>query len=52
VPSLVPLATDLSAWHASRGVLMALNIVRLAVYAFFAATRVHQLFGECFFGDE
>jgi hypothetical protein len=50
--SLVPLTTDLSAWYASQGVLMALIIVGLAVYAFFAATRGHQLFGEWFFGDE
>ena len=50
--SLVPLTTDLSAWYASQGVLMALIIVGLAVYAFFAATRGHQLFGERFFGDE
>ena len=46
VLSLVPLTTDLSAWHTSRGVLRALNIVGLAVYAFFAAPRVHQLFGD------
>jgi hypothetical protein len=50
--SLVPLTTDLSAWYASQGVLMAVIIVGLAVYAFFAATRVHQHFGEWFFGDE
>ena len=50
--SLVPLTTDLSAWYASQGVLMALIIVGLAVYAFFTATRGRRLFGEGFFGDE
>jgi hypothetical protein len=50
--SLVPLTTDLSAWYAYQGVLMALIIIGLAVYAFFTATRGQWLFGEGFFGDE
>jgi hypothetical protein len=50
--SLVPLTTDLSAWYAYQGVVMALIIVGLAVYAFFTATRGQRLFGEGFFGDE
>jgi serine/threonine-protein kinase len=50
--SLVPLTTDLSAWYAYQGVLMALVIIGLAVYAFFTATRARRLLGERFFGDE
>jgi hypothetical protein len=50
--SLVPLTTDLSARYAYQGVLMALMIVGLAVYAFFTATRGQRLFGKGFFGDE
>ena len=50
--SLVPLTADLSAWYAYQGVVMALIIVGLAVYAFFTATRGQRLFGEGFFGDE
>jgi hypothetical protein len=47
-----PLTADLSAWYAHQGVLMALILIGLAVYAFFAATRGQRLFGEVFFGDE
>ena len=49
---LAPLTADLSAWYADQGVVMALIIVGLAVYAFFTATRGRRLFGEGFFGDE
>jgi hypothetical protein len=50
--SLVPLTADLSAWYAYQGVLVALVVVGLAVYAFFTATRGRRLFREGFFGDE
>jgi hypothetical protein len=50
--SLSPLTADLSAWYAYQGVLMALVVVGLAVYAFFIATRSQQLFREGFFDDE
>jgi hypothetical protein len=50
--SLVPLTADLSAWYAYQGVLMALVVIGLAVYAFVIATRGQRLFREGFFGDE
>jgi hypothetical protein len=50
--SLAPLTTDLSAWYAYQGVIMALVVVALAVYAFFIAARGQRLFREGFFGDE
>jgi hypothetical protein len=49
---LVPLTTDLSAWYAYQGVLGALVVMSLAVYAMFAATRGRGLLSECFFGEE
>jgi hypothetical protein len=50
--ALVPLTADLSAWYVYQGVLMALVVIGLAVYAFFTATRGQRLFREGFFGDE
>jgi serine/threonine-protein kinase len=50
--ALVPLTADLSAWYAYQGVLMALVVLGLAVYAYFTATRGQRLFREGFFGDE
>jgi hypothetical protein len=50
--SLVPLTTDLSAWYAYQGVVLALIVVGLAVYAFLVATRGQRLFREGLFGDE
>jgi hypothetical protein len=52
VAALAPLTADLSAWHAYQGVLLALAVVGLAVYAFFIATRGQRLVREGFFGDE
>jgi hypothetical protein len=49
---LAPLTADLSAWYAYQGVLGALVVVGLAVYAFLIATRGQRLFREGFFGDE
>jgi hypothetical protein len=50
--SLAPLTTDLSAWYASQGIIMALVVVGLAGYAFFTATRGQRLLREGFFGDK
>ena len=50
--SMVPLTADLSAWYAYQGVIMALIVIGLAVYACFTATRGQRLFGEWFFGEE
>jgi hypothetical protein len=50
--SLVPLTTDLSAWYAYQGVMMALIVTGLAVYACFTATRGQWRFGEWFFKEE
>jgi hypothetical protein len=49
---LAPLTTDMSAWYANQGVVVALFVTGLAVYAFLIATRGHRLFGEWLFGDE
>jgi hypothetical protein len=49
--SLVPLTTDLSAWYAYQGVIMALIVIGLAVYACFTATRGRWRFGEWFFHE-
>jgi hypothetical protein len=49
--SAVPLTADLSAWYASQGVIMALIVTGLAVYACFIATRGQWLFGEWFFNE-
>ena len=50
--ALAPLTADLSAWYAYQGVITALVVVALAVYAFFIATRGQRLFREGFFSDE
>ena len=50
--SMVPLTADLSAWYASQGVIMALIVIGLAVYACFTATRGQWHFGEWFFNEE
>jgi hypothetical protein len=50
--ALAPLTADLSAWYAWQGVVLALAVIGLAVYAFFTATRGQRLFREGFFGDE
>jgi hypothetical protein len=50
--SLVPLTADLSAWYAYQGVLCAITVVGLAVFALITATRGQQLISERFFGDE
>jgi serine/threonine-protein kinase len=50
--SLVPLTADLSAWYAYQGVLCAIAVVALAVFALITATRGQQLISERFFGDE
>jgi hypothetical protein len=50
--SLAPLTADLSAWYAYQGVIMALIVIGLAVYACFTATRGRWLFGEWFFKEE
>jgi hypothetical protein len=50
--SLVPLTADLSAWYAYQGVIMALIVIGLAVYACFTATRGRWLFGAWFFNEE
>ena len=50
--SLVPLTADLSAWYAYQGVIMALIVIGLAVYACFTATRGRWLFGVWFFNEE
>jgi serine/threonine-protein kinase len=50
--SLAPLTADLSAWYAYQGIILALIVVGLALYAFFTATRGQRLFREGFFGDE
>jgi hypothetical protein len=49
--SLVPLTADLSAWYAYQGVIMALILTGLAVYACFTATRGRGLIGEWFFNE-
>lgn len=49
--SLVPLTADLTAWYAYQGVIMALIVTGLAVYACFTATRGRWLFGEWFFNE-
>ena len=49
--SLVPLTADLSAWYAYQGVIMALLVTGLAVYACFIATRGRWRFGEWFFNE-
>jgi hypothetical protein len=47
---MAPLITaDLSAWQ---GMVTALAVSGLAVYAYFTATRSRRLFREGFFGDE
>jgi hypothetical protein len=50
--SLVPLTTDLSAWYAYQGVIMAVIVTGVAVYACFTATRGRWHFGEWFFKEE
>jgi hypothetical protein len=50
--SAVPLTADLSAWYAPQGVVMALVVFGLAVYAFITATRGRWQFKKGFFGDE
>ena len=50
--SLVPLTADLSAWYAYQGVIMALVVIGLALYACVTATGGQRLFGAGFFGDE
>jgi hypothetical protein len=49
--SLVPLTADLSAWYAYQGVIMALIVAGLAVFACFTATRGRWHFGEWFFNE-
>jgi hypothetical protein len=50
--SLAPLTADLSAWYAYQGILLALVVIGLAVYACVTATRGQRLFSEGIFGDE
>jgi hypothetical protein len=49
--SLVPLTADRSVWYAYQGVIMALIVTGLAVYACFTATRGRWHFGEWFFKE-
>jgi hypothetical protein len=49
---LAPLTADLSAWYAYQGILVALVVIGVAVYAFVIATGGQRLFREGFFGDE
>jgi hypothetical protein len=49
---LAPLTTDMSAWYASQGVVVALFVTGLAVYAFLIATRGQWLFREWFLNEE
>lgn len=51
VLSLVPLTADLSAWYAYQGVLGALAVTGVAVYAFVTATRGQRLFRDGLFAD-
>jgi hypothetical protein len=39
-------------WYAYQGIIPALGIIGLAVYAFVIATRGQRLLREGFFGDE
>ena len=50
--SLAPLTADLSAWYAYQGVIIALIVTGLAVYACFTATRGRWHFVEWFFKEE
>jgi hypothetical protein len=50
--SLVPLTADLSAWYAYQGVIMAMILIVLAIYACFTATRGQGLFAQWFFNEE
>jgi serine/threonine-protein kinase len=50
--SLVPLTADLSAWYSTQGVIGALIVTALAVYALLIATRGQGLFGEWLLGEE
>jgi serine/threonine-protein kinase len=52
VLSLVPLTADLSAWYANQGIIGALFVTGLAVYALIIATRGQRHFGEWLVGDE
>jgi hypothetical protein len=47
-----PLTADLSAWYAYQGILVALVVIGVAVYAFVIATGGQRLFREGFFGDQ
>ena len=49
---MAPLTTDLSAWYALQGVLVALFVTGLDVYAFVIATHDRRLFREGFFSDQ
>lgn len=46
-----PLTSDLSAWYAPYGVVMALVLIGLAVYAFVTATRGGWEYNDGLFGD-
>jgi serine/threonine-protein kinase len=48
---MAPLTTDLSAWYAPQGVLVALVVIGLAGYAFVTAVGGPRLFRDGFFGD-
>ena len=50
--SLAPLTTDLSAWYAPQGVVVALIIIGLAVYGFVVSVGAKRLALRGFFGDE
>ena len=52
VLGLAPLTTDLSAWYAPQGVVVALVVVGLAVYGFFVSVGAKRLALRGFFGDE
>jgi len=52
VLALAPLTTDLSAWYASQGMVVALVVVGLAVYGFFVSVGAKRLALRGFFGDE
>jgi len=49
--SAVPLTADFSAWYASQGVIMALIVTGLAVYACFIATRGRWRLREWFVNE-
>jgi hypothetical protein len=52
VLGLAPLTTDLSAWYAPQGVVVALVVVALAVYGFVVSVGAKRLALRGFLGDD